>query len=135
MAPSLGGGAKSCGFGGVVFQGEDKAGKSWRLAGASLCVAANNEVTSLGRNDNPECSLNSGGPAFASVIERVAVDRSGGSVEVILTTLERPCLARRCFRDAELIGAIGHDWQSLDLFHLHLLACRAMKSAVLAPEA
>jgi hypothetical protein len=31
---SLNGGAKSAGFGGVVFQGEAKAGKSWRQGGA-----------------------------------------------------------------------------------------------------
>jgi hypothetical protein len=70
---------------------------------------------------------------FASVIQRVAVDRAGGSVEVLLTTLERRCLAKRSFRDAELVGAFGQDWQSLDVLHLHLLASRAMSSAVLVP--
>jgi hypothetical protein len=68
---------------------------------------------------------------FASVLQRVAIDRAGGSIDVLLTTLERPCLARRCFRAAQLIGAFGHDWQSLDVLHLHLLASQAMKSVVL----
>jgi hypothetical protein len=68
------------------------------------------------------------------VVQRVAVDRVHGSVEVLLTTVERRCLTKRSFRDAELVGAFGQDWDRLDVLHLHLLASRAMKSAVLGPQ-
>jgi hypothetical protein len=59
--------------------------------------------------------------------------RPGGIVEVLLTTIERPCVARRAFREADLLGAFGYGWQSLDVLHLHPVASRAMKSAVLGP--